>query len=82
MQDCVLVKKKPIEDYDFESTPRARKNGPIACMNGEIRRARFRSRGGKYYCDGKVFEGEGALRAVWEYIWMMNFIRGRRAATI
>ena len=79
--EIVISKKKPVGAYDFESTPRVSRKNAESSANGEVRRARFCSRGGKYYCDGKVFEGEGALRAVWEYIWTMNFVR-RRAATI
>ena len=86
--EIVISKKKPVGAYDFENIPRVRRNNAKCKMqnaesrsNDECRRARFRSQGGKYYCDGKVFEGEGALRAVWQYIWTMNFIR-RRGASI
>ena len=43
--------------------------------DGECRRVRFRSRGGKVWCDGQVFEGEDALRAAFEHIGILAFLR-------
>lgn len=84
MQDCVFVKKKPARGYDFESIPRARRNAtthPSFATRNPPSLAReglgvkLCASGGRVYCDGVTFEGEDALRAAFEHIGILAFLR-------
>ena len=77
MQDCVFVKKKPQAAWDFENIPRARKMNNAECKihNAKLKGVKLCARGGKVWCDGRVFEGEDALRAAFEHIGILAFLR-------